>query len=71
MNNNGIVRIAAVAFFLFACGCSSEMAKRAAYDSLRNKAQMDCQHDPGAPCPDNKSYDEYQRGLDKRNEPVK
>jgi len=51
---------------LFTVGCSSEMTKRAAYDSLRNKADMDCRQNPGATCPEQKSYDEYQRDLNKR-----
>jgi len=52
-------------------GCSSEMAKRSAYESLQNKAQMDCQQHPGSACPEKKSYDDYQRGLNKRSEPGK
>jgi hypothetical protein len=47
-------------------GCSSEMTKRAAYESLKNKADMDCRKNPGAQCPEQKSYDEYQRDLNKR-----
>jgi hypothetical protein len=47
-------------------GCSSEMTKRAAYESLKNKADMDCRKNPGAQCPEQKSYDEYQRDLNRR-----
>ena len=57
-----------LAAFLFLSGCSSEMAKRSAYESMQNKAQMDCRQNPGSPCPEHKSYDDYQRGLSKRQE---
>lgn len=46
--------------------CSAEMAKRAAYDSLQNKSDMDCRSNPGENCPEKKSYDEYQRDLNKQ-----
>ena len=57
--------------FLLVSGCSSEMAKRSAYESMQNKAQMDCQQHPGSACPEKKSYDDYQRSLNKRSEPGK
>ncbi len=57
---------AVLALALLAFGCSSEMAKRAAYDSMKNKAEMDCRQNPGATCPEQKSYDEYQRDLNKK-----
>jgi len=66
-----INRALAVSAFLLLAGCSSEAAKRTAYESLQYKAQMDCQEHPGSACPDKKSYDDYQRSLDKRSEPGK
>jgi hypothetical protein len=65
-----IVRVACLAIFLLLFGCS-EMVKRSAYESLQYKAQMDCQQHPGSACPENKSYDDYQRSLNKRSEPGK
>jgi len=32
---------------------------------------MDCQEHPGSACRENKSYDDYQRSLNKRSEPGK
>ncbi|OGW39142.1 MAG: hypothetical protein A2X58_09065 [Nitrospirae bacterium GWC2_56_14] len=66
-----IARILAVAGLLLLSGCSSEMAKRSAYESMRSKAEMDCRQHPGSACQDSKSYDEYQRSLDRRSEPGK
>ena len=64
-------RVLSLTVIFFFCGCSSEMAKRSAYESLQNKAQMDCQQQPGSACPEKKSYDDYQRSLDKRSDPGK
>jgi uncharacterized protein YceK len=66
-----IARVLAVAGLILLSGCSSEMAKRSAYESLQYKAQMDCQQHPGTACQDSKSYDEYQRSLERRDEPGK
>ena len=68
---NSILRLVAAAFLLLACGCSSEMVKRSAYESMQNMEQMNCQQHPGATCPEKQSYDEYQRGLKKQSEPGK
>jgi len=43
--------------------CSAETIKQSAYGTLQNKADMDCRSQPGAKCPEQKSYDEYQRDL--------
>jgi hypothetical protein len=61
------VLVVMISIFLVVAGCSSEMAKRAAYESLQNKAQIDCQQNPGSGCPEKKSYDEYQRSLNEGN----
>ena len=66
---NAIFRVVALGFLLLACGCSSEMVKLSAYESMQNKAQMDCQQRPGAACPEKQNYDEYQRSLNTRSEP--
>jgi hypothetical protein len=52
-----------IIFPVFAC--SSDPAKRIVYESLQNKAQMDCHENPGSTCPEKESYDDYQRGLKK------
>jgi len=61
------LRMFSLAAFLIVSGCSSEMTKRSAYEMLQNKAQIDCQQNPGAACPDHQSYDEYQRSLNDRS----
>jgi len=66
-----IALVLAVAGLILLSGCSSEMTKRSAYESLRSKAEMDCRQHPGSACQDNKSYDDYQRSLDRRSEPGK
>lgn len=65
------VRILCLVMLPLMWGCSSDIAKRTAYESLQNKAQMDCQQNPGSACPEKKSYDDYQRELKERKEPVK
>jgi hypothetical protein len=60
---NPIAIMASAVVFVVVSGCSSEMAKRSAYESLQNKSQIDCQQNPGSACPEQKSYDEYQRSL--------
>jgi len=51
----------AILFILPAC--SAETIKRSAYDTLQNMSDMDCRSKPGANCPEQKSYDEYQKDL--------
>ncbi len=71
MNNEGAVMKAAVfcllSIMIFTLpACNAEMTKRAAYDSLQNKSEMDCRSNPGATCPGKQSYDDYQRDLKKQ-----
>jgi hypothetical protein len=56
---------AMILVFLFS-GCGGTSAKRVVYDSLQNKADMDCQKEPGARCPERQNYDDYQRGLEQK-----
>ena len=65
------VSLVFVSGLLLVGGCSAEMAKRSAYESLQNKAQMDCRQNPGSACQDHQSYDEYQRSLSEGNTRVK
>jgi hypothetical protein len=59
------IRALCLAIIFLVFGCSSDPAKRIVYESLQNKAQMDCQENPGSTCPEKESYDDYQRGLKK------
>jgi len=56
-----VVPVLSLAIFIFLFGCSTEQAKRTAYEALRNKARMECLKNPSSPCPKDESYDEYQR----------
>lgn len=42
-------------------GCSSESAKRTAYETLQNVRQQECMKNPSADCGKRDSYDDYQR----------
>jgi hypothetical protein len=44
-------------------GCSSETAKRTAYETLQNIHEQDCLKDPNSPseCRKRDSYEDYQR----------
>lgn len=61
-----IVQLLLSAILLIFCGCTAEVVKRSAYETLQNKADMDCRSNPGAKCPEKQSYDEYQRDLNKK-----
>jgi hypothetical protein len=64
--NKSAQALAATVLFLMS-GCSCEMARRSAYESLQNKAQMDCRQHPGSACTEKQGYDDYQRGLIKQS----
>lgn len=44
-------------------GCSTDGAKRVAYDTLQNAGQMQCQKNPTADCKKPEGYDDYQKKL--------
>jgi hypothetical protein len=52
-----------VAIFSLVAGCSSETAKRTAYETLQNVRERDCLKDPNSPsdCAKRGNYDGYQR----------
>lgn len=50
-------------------GCSTDSAKRIAYDSLQNYSQLRCQKMPSADCPKGETYEEYQKHLEPPNAP--
>ena len=49
-----------VAVVLFA-GCSSEAARRTAYETLQNVRQQECLKTPSAACEKREYYDDYER----------
>lgn len=42
-------------------GCSTDKAKRLAYEVLENKRVQGCQRDIAQECPEREPYDEYER----------
>ena len=44
-----------------AAGCSTETAKRTAYEALQGRHEQDCLRYRAADCGKTQSYDEYQR----------
>lgn len=52
-----------LAIIALVSGCSSEAAKRTAYETLQNIHDQDCLKDPNSPseCRKRDSYEDYQR----------
>lgn len=46
---------------ILSAGCSSETAKRTAYEALQGRHEQDCLRYRAADCGKTQSYDEYQR----------
>ena len=42
-------------------GCSSESAKRTAFETLQNMREQQCEQDLSSRCPPRESYADYQR----------
>jgi hypothetical protein len=45
----------------FLPGCGSELARRAAYETLQNVGQRQCERELSADCGERPSYETYQR----------
>jgi hypothetical protein len=59
-----------VGVVISSAGCSTETAKRTAYEALQSRHEQDCLRYRSADCGKTQSYDEYQRernGLDPSN----
>jgi len=50
-----------LAFIVFASGCSSDAAKRTAYETLQNVRQRECLKNPSVDCGKREGYEDYQR----------
>ena len=50
-----------LAMTLLLHGCSSESAKRTAFETLQNLHEQQCAQDLSGKCPQRESYDDYQR----------
>lgn len=54
-------RLLCVALIAIASGCSSDAAKRTAYETLQNAHEQECMRNPAMKCEKRKSYDEYKQ----------
>lgn len=64
-----MIGVGILAGLLLVSGCSTETAKRTAYETLQNKQQQECLKTPGADCSRHDSYDDYQRKRKELNPP--
>jgi len=48
-------------FVVLVSGCSSETAKRTAYETLQNLHEQECMKNPALDCDKRESYEEYER----------
>ena len=58
---NNIIRALCLAIIVAAAGCSSDTAKRTAYETLQNVRQQECLKNPSSDCEKRESYEDYQR----------
>jgi hypothetical protein len=57
-----LIRVSFLAIVVLGSGCSSEAAKRTAYETLQNIHEQECLKNPPAPdCGKRDSYEDYQR----------
>lgn len=54
-------RTLCIALIALASGCSSESAKRTAYETLQNVRQQECIKNPSMNCENREGYDDYER----------
>ncbi len=50
-----------LAIVVLLSGCSSETAKRTAYETLQNVREQDCLKNPSMECGKRQSYEDYER----------
>ena len=57
-NPFGLMLLATIAIL---SGCSSEAAKRAAYETMQNAREQECLKNPAMDCGKRGNYEDYQR----------
>jgi len=50
-----------LAIIVLTSGCSSETAKRTAYETMQNVHQQECLKNPSMKCEKRESYEDYKR----------
>ncbi|HEU0189095.1 MAG TPA: hypothetical protein VFQ97_03780 [Gallionella sp.] len=56
-----VVLALCLAIVAFASGCSSDTAKRTAYETLQNVRQQECMKNMSSDCEKREYYDDYER----------
>jgi len=56
-----IIRMFFLAIVAMASGCSSDTAKRTAYETMQNVRQRECMKNLSPDCDKRESYDNYER----------
>lgn len=54
-------RVSCMAIIALTAGCSSDTAKRTAYETLQNVRQQECLKNPSLDCEKRESYEDYER----------
>lgn len=58
---NSFAGLLCLAIFALTAGCSSETAKRTAYETLQNVREQECLKNPAKDCGKRDSYEDYER----------
>ena len=56
-----LVALPGVALLALASGCSTEALRRAAYETMQNVGQQECEKSMSSDCEKRVGYDQYQR----------
>lgn len=56
-----VLRSICLAFFVVVSGCSSDTAKRTAYETMQNVRQQECNKNPSLNCEKRESFEDYER----------
>ena len=56
-----LFKMSFLATMAFMSGCSSDTAKRTAYETLQNVHEQECLKNPSADCRKRDSYEDYER----------
>lgn len=60
-NMDKFAGVLCLAIVVLASGCSSDMAKRTAYETMQNVHQQECLKNPAMECGKRQSYENYER----------
>ncbi len=63
------VKLLFLAMIAILSGCSSEAAKRTAYETMQNVREQECLKNPAMDCGKRESYEDYQRQRKELEQP--